>query len=59
MKKKNINFKIDKKTKEILDARLIMALFKILYNQEKITKKEYKKLISKLYRRFRIEEIKD
>ena len=56
MKKQNTSFNFDKKTREILDARLIVALFETLYNQKNITKKEFKKLTSEIYRRFHIED---
>ena len=54
MNKKNRVFDFDIRTKEILDAKLILALFKILYKQESITKREYDSLVSKVYRTFNL-----
>lgn len=54
MSKKNKVFDFDIRTKEVLDARLILALFKILYKQENITKREYDSLVLNVCRTFNL-----
>lgn len=56
MNEKNKVFDFDNKTKEILNARLVMALFKGLYNKKRITKKEYDLLVSNVCRTFNLNE---
>ena len=47
-------FVLDNKIKEELNARLLLAIFKILYEKNQISKKEYKLLISSVCRTFNI-----
>lgn len=54
MKRKNKVFDVDDRTKEILNARLVIALFERLYNQNQITKKEFDSLVSNVYRTFNL-----
>lgn len=49
---KNDVFNIDDKKREELDLRMVMDLFKIMYSQNKITKKEYDALITNACRTF-------
>lgn len=53
---KDGNFELDDKTKEELNARIVIALFKIMYNQNKISKKEYDSLVLKTCRTFNIKK---
>lgn len=43
-------FEIDEKTQDILNKRMVLSLFKILFNQKKITRKEYENISNKLNR---------
>ena len=43
-------FECNDKTRNELDKGMIIALFDLLYKREKITKKEYDSLISKVHR---------
>lgn len=54
MDKKNKVFNFDDKTNEELNARIVIALFEILYKQNKITKKEYDSLVLDVCRTFNI-----
>ncbi|MGM9875755.1 MAG: hypothetical protein ACI310_00800 [Bacilli bacterium] len=45
---------LDETSKNKLNARIIIALFKNMYNQNKITKKEYDSLISSVNRTFNL-----
>ena len=47
---------LDDKTKEELNARIVITLFKIMYNQNKISKKEYDYLVLKACRTFNIKK---
>ena len=47
-------FELDNKIKEELSARLLLAIFKILYKKNQISKKDYKLLISNVCRTFNI-----
>lgn len=53
---KDGKFELDDKTKEELNARIVIALFKIMYNQNKISKKEYDSLVLKTRRTFNIKK---
>lgn len=54
MNKKSKVFNFDDKTNEELNARIVIALFEILYKQNKITKKEYDSLVLDVCRTFNI-----
>ncbi len=56
MNKQNKVFNLDDKQKEELNARMVIALFKTLYNQNKITNKEYDSLVINVCRTFNIEK---
>lgn len=58
MKQKYQGIELDNKTKEQLNAKMVMNLFEILYIQNKITKKEYDSLILNVCRTFNIEKQK-
>ena len=45
-------FEIDDSTRECLNLKTIVVLFKILYKENDISKKEYESLINVLNRRF-------
>lgn len=47
-----IFFEFEDKAREKLDISLIMALFKTLFNENKITKKEYDSLIQNVHRTY-------
>ena len=47
-------FNFDVQTKEELNARMIIALFKTLYRQNQITQNEYESLVSSVYRTFKL-----
>ena len=53
---KDEKFELDDKTKEELNARIVIALFKIISNQNKISKKEYNSLVLKTCRTFNIKK---
>lgn len=46
--------KIDKTKKEILDAKLVITIFDILYKQDLINEREYKALVLNTNRTFNI-----
>lgn len=46
--------KIDKTKKELLDAKLVITLFDILYKQDLINEREYKALVLNTNRTFNI-----
>ncbi|MBR1416485.1 MAG: hypothetical protein IJ572_01540 [Bacilli bacterium] len=48
----NNKFEIDDETQNFLNKELIKSIFKILFNEQKITKKEYEDLINKVNRTF-------
>ena len=45
---------IDDKYKEVLNMKMILALFNIVYKENKISKQEYERLLIKLNRTFNI-----
>lgn len=53
---KDGKLELDDKTKEELNVRVVIALFKIMYNQNKISKKEYDSLVLKACRTFNIKK---
>lgn len=46
--------KIDKTKKELLDAKLVITIFDILYKQDLINEREYKALVLNTNRTFNI-----
>jgi len=48
-------FKLSKKQKEMMDAKLIISLFEALYRNNYITKKEFDILALNLHRTFNID----
>ena len=48
-------FKLSKKQKEMMNAKLIISLFKTLYRNNYITKKEFDILALNLHRTFNID----
>lgn len=46
--------KIDKTEKELLDAKLVITIFDILYKQDLINEREYKALVLNTNRTFNI-----
>lgn len=48
--------KIDKTKKEMLDAKLIITIFDILYKQDLINEREYKALVLNTNRTFNIND---
>ena len=48
--------KIDKTKKEILDAKLVITIFDILYKQDLINEREYKALVLNTNRTFNIND---
>ena len=50
----NNDFKFDEKTRNEINVRTVMVLFKILYKEKDITKKQYDELINVLKRRLNI-----
>ena len=47
-------FEFDDTKKDELNARMVIALFQILYDQKKITEKEYDSLVLKVCRTFNL-----
>lgn len=45
---------IDEKYKEVLNIKMVMALFNAIYKENKISKQEYERLIKNLNRTFNI-----
>ena len=48
------SFDFDDKTRDILDKRMIISLFKILLNKNQISKKEFEKINNEICRRINV-----
>jgi hypothetical protein len=49
-----LKIEIDEKYKEVLNIKMVMALFNAIYKENKISKQEYERLIKNLNRTFNI-----
>lgn len=56
MNTKYQNVELNEKEVEKLNVKMVLRLFKILYNQNQITKKEYESLVTNVHRTFNFEK---